>query len=506
MDYELTTNSHVNPHVNSVTSNRNGYSRTEEPTSQMTSPAGESQSQTAADGTGMDIDDEDDDDDDDNGDDENDASGPNPPHRNDNHNEQQEEQQQHDEPARMTLTLTNGASVGVQSDKVVALDPETITLTVPNKNVLHTAWNPRDAVLATAGDALCRIWTNEATRNSPNLNQPQYIDILDSADDAFVTAMAWAPDGNTLAVATRSPISEWTGVVSLWAKSGKAIDDLPAAHDMVLLFRWSPSGTYLLGITSSGRSTSALVIWDTRSAEVLPTFQLDHVVIDAAWCDDDRILVCGHEIVAQLDLDGKAITGFQKRHVDWDRWTILRYDPDTNITAFAAEESARLGIFDSAGVFHVTKAHDAEITALAFQPGIVDASYSLSACRLLVTSSLDGSIKVWDAKNPFSTIHVLSLGRSAPAMAISFTPDGFLMAAAGWNRILIWNAEAGGMPKASWKGEMGKWQGLPNGVDQDSGIGEEEEGSTHSLSWNSDGRKLAYGLGNQVCLFNLLPS
>ena len=83
-------------------------------------------------------------------------------------------------------------------------------------------------------------------------------------------------------------------------------------------------------------------------------------------------------------------------------------------------------------------------------------------------------------------------------MAISFTPDGDLVAAANWGRILIWNAETGGMPKASWNGDQGRWQSLANGVDQDSGIGEEEDGLTHSLSWDADGRKLAYGLGSQV--------
>lgn len=64
-------------------------------------------------------------------------------------------------------------------------------------------------------------------------------------------------------------------------------------------------------------------------------------------------------------------------------------------------------------------------------------------------------------------------------MAMSFTPDGFLVAGANWNRALIWNAEAGGLPKASWKGDLGtltnglltNGDGVDRNIDED-GIGE----------------------------------
>lgn len=418
--------------------------------------------------------------------------------------------------AALTLTLTNGESVGVQSesDQVAELAPETITLTIPDKNVLHTAWNPRDpAVLATGGDALCRIWSTQSASApaSPSPKpkahkpkpptQPQYVDILDPSDNSLVTNMAWSPDGEVIVVATRGQISEGTSAVSLWAKNGKSIDELPAAQDMVLIFRWNPSGTRLLGVTSSGTDTSALIIWDIQSSQALPPFQLDHVITDAAWSDDSKFMVCGPGIVAESTIEEETIPGIRSREgVDREqKWTKIQYDSSTNITAFAAEDSAMLGVVDSSGGFRMTKAHTAEITALAFQPIRNHASRPADSPRLLVTSSVDGSIKVWDAKNPFSTIHVLSLGRSVPAMAISFTPDGYLVAAASWNRILIWNAETGGTPKAIWRGEVDKWQGgLTNGVDQDSGIGEEEDGPTHSLDWDANGSKLAYGLGSRV--------
>lgn len=410
------------------------------------------------------------------------------------HKDGDEEDEDEDEPSqpRVTLTLSNGQSVGVQSDKVVELGAESTTLTVSDKNVLHTAWNPQDpAILATGGLALCRIWTTVTS---------VYVDILDPNDDSLVTAMAWSPSGDVLAVATRSHTSDWTSTVSLWSKSGKSIAELPAALDMVLIFRWNPSGSHLLAITSSGRGTSALVIWDVQNSQALSPFQLSHVVTDATWSDDRKFLICGHGIIAESIIEGENISGFHSRaDVDKDQsWTNLHFDPPTQTVAFAADESAMLGIIHPSGKLHTIIAHDSELTALAFQTHGDHVSFQVHSPRLLVTSSLDGDIKIWDAKYPFTTVHSLSLGRALPAMAVGFSPCGYLLAAANSHRILIWDAKEGGTPKASWSGELGTWQGPTNGVDQDSGIGEEDDQPTHSLSWNSDGSKLAYGLGSQV--------
>ncbi len=93
-------------------------------------------------------------------------------------------------------------------------------------------------------------------------------------------------------------------------------------------------------------------------------------------------------------------------------------------------------------------------------------------------------------------------------MALSFTPDGYLVAAASFNKILIWRTEEGGPPKACWVGEKGRWMGsaartkheLENGELRGEEEEEEEDGrgDDHSLSWDADGGKLAFGLGSQV--------
>lgn len=406
-------------------------------------------------------------------------------------------------------TLINGESRGVQSEKVAELGPQTSILTVPDPtHVEHTAWNPKDpSILAVGGEALCRLWhiTKSAISadNPKNPNNKSYTDILDSTHGTLVTTMAWSPSGEVLAVATHDESSEWGGTVSLWSKTGKALDELPAAQDMVINLRWSPSGNSLLGITSSGNGASALYLWDVQTSQAEAPYPLPHVITDAAWISNNQLVICGHNIIASSLLEHGKILTLQTRSelVALQAWTHVRYDSRTHITALAAEESAVLGLIDSLDTLRTTTAHEGQITALAYQPVTNLSAYPAKEPRLVATSSVDGTIKIWDAKRPFSIIHTLSLGYSTPAMALSFTPDGYLVAAANGNRVLIWNAEAGGLPRASWKGLLRKLTNgsLTNGdgVDEDMTDADFGEPST-SLSWDADGGKLALGVGSQV--------
>ncbi|KAL8718708.1 MAG: hypothetical protein Q9225_004189 [Loekoesia sp. 1 TL-2023] len=426
------------------------------------------------------------------------------------------------EPDDPGMSLTNGPSVGVQSDRVADLGAETSVLTVPQRNVMHTAWSPTDPLLlAVAGDALCRIWTvststSEASPECPSLNH-HYVDLLEQGDESTVTAMAWSPNGQILAVATRNDDTERVGEVSLWSKQGKSMDSLLAAQDMLITFKWNPAGTHLLGITSSGLDSSTLTIWDIRSSQTLPAFQLDHVATDAIWCDDHKFIVCGHSLVAEGFIDPHNSLSFNSRTGPelCRNWTYARYDGITESAAIAAEDSGILALLKSDGQIHTTTAHSAEITAIAFEPIVDASSYSPFSSRRLATSSLDGVIRIWDVTKPFSVLHVLKFGRANPPMAISFTPDGYLVAAANANRVLFWSAETGGVPKAVWRGDPSlTFSGTEDGnkreessgptyMDGDSGIGEEDEGCTHSLSWDANGARLAYGNGSQVSLLSV---
>ncbi len=412
----------------------------------------------------------------------------------------------------MTVTMTNGPSIGVQSDKVDELAPRTSMLTVPERhNIIHTAWNPRNpSILATGGEALCRLWNATKAAGFADSTDQAYHDILNPGDRSWVTSMAWSPDGQVLAVATRNDPMEGTGAVSLWTEMGKAIDDLPAAPDMVITLRWNPAGTHLLGITSSGSGTSSLAVWDTQSSYPYAPVPSSNIITDAVWTSNTTISICGHSIIASYDITWPtpSLLPHPVSMPEPPSWTHIRHDTITGVTAVAAEDTTDLLTYNSSGNLAAITAHDGELTVLAFQP-LPNPSYSTNSARLLATASLDGTIKIWDART-LSLSHTLTLGHgpASPVHAMAFTPDGYLIAGGNANNVLIWKADEGGLPKASWKGELGRMK-MANGHesgggDRDSGIGEEEDeiaGPTVSLDWDAEGKKVGVGWGSQVRAF-----
>ena len=410
-------------------------------------------------------------------------------------------------------TLTNGCSVGVQSDKVTELGPETTVLTVPDKSVTHAVWNPRHPVLlATGGDALCRIWTVVGSRSASTLassssteDATQYVDLLEASDPSIVTAMSWSPDGETLAFANHGPQPDVQGNVTIRTKAGVVQDEMPGANGWVLNLSWNPSGTLLLGLVHSGDDAdSTLVLWDIRNGQLMQPFEIGQAIIDVIWIDDRHFTVCGKNFIAESIIEGQAITALKSRdeaEVNQE-WTKIGYDRISRTKAIVAESTGTLALVDPSGHIHVTTAHDRVITSLVYQPISNPSAFSDLAPRLLATSSVDGTIKVWDARRPFTIIHTLDLDHTTPPLAMSFTPDGYLIAAASSNKVVIWSAEHGGTPKASWKGKDGQWQAQPpHQASRDTIVEGEDYPPTHSLSWDADGGKLAYGLKDQVGLY-----
>ena len=411
-------------------------------------------------------------------------------------------------------TLTNGCSVGVQSDKVTELGPETTVLTVPDKSVTHAIWNPHyPTLLATAGEALCRIWTIVGPRSVSASSSAQtstedatpYIDLHEASDPATVTSLAWSPDGETLAVATYGPQADVQGSVTLYTKAGVVQDEMPGAKGLVLKLSWNPSGTLLLGVAHSGRGTdSTLVLWDIKDGQLMQPFDVDRAIIDVAWIDDRLFGVCGKDFVAESIIENQAIAALKVRDESNinQEWTTIEYDRISRTKALIAESTGMLALIDPSGHLHVTTAHDGAITSLMYQPISNPSSLSPLAPRSLATSSVDGTIKLWDAKRPFAITHTLGHDYAIPPLAISFTPDGCLVAAASWNKVLIWSAELGGTPKASWKCKDDQWQTQSSHQANGDVARESEEYSPlHSLSWDADSGKLAYGLKNQVSFY-----
>jgi WD40 repeat protein len=342
---------------------------------------------------------------------------------------------------------------------------------------------------------------------------PPYLSLIDDSDTSFVSAAAWEPGGTLLAIATYNRL-DFTGQLRVYnAQNNSLVDALPTAQKAVLSLRWQSVGLRLVGFASD----SSLVLWDLSlppdswgpSSTTVPM-----QIHDVDWashgnssvvCASGDGIVCQYKAQSDLTLERK----WSSNPIDDDKWTFIRcswWSEETAVVIAAAADSANIWIPSTDILMRHT--HQAVITGLELRPNQM-VHPSQASAHEFATSSMDNTIKIWRFENTNNQVELLfkvHMGLSSPVMTLSYSPDGFYVAGASYDQIKIWKADAGVQPIAQWDGQDSNWRGTSlkqrdqdaNGDIRSASDGQQEFDADHSLSWDADSKKLAFGLGNQV--------
>lgn len=390
-------------------------------------------------------------------------------------------------------TLSIGHSTEIQTEKVVDLAPETtyVKIKEPGKVVTHTLWGSSQApILLTAGKSILRLHlipssgTGHSGGHSRDLKIP--------LNNFTTTAICWNSHEEATLAAREEQVNE-EGEKMITDKLIKLTDGgteariLSSVAGMVSTLRWNGSSQKLLSISTNDVAGSIKVWNDDDTTPPYIAFP-KQAILDAAWMTDTSFVVCGDHFLSIYDIDGELKC--QKSFDTDGNWESVKYDPVCGIIACAAFEEMALGIVhpNDLAPLQTHPYPDEYFSDLEFQPIPNQTSYSSPSPRLLVTSSTAGVAQVWNANRPFECIHRLVMESNRPACCLAFSPDGFLVAAAGLDTVTVWSPESGGLPKAAWKGHTEEWDANAEGE--------------CSLGWDPDGKKLAYALGNQVAIID----
>ncbi|KAF7591391.1 hypothetical protein BBP40_001618 [Aspergillus hancockii] len=406
--------------------------------------------------------------------------------------------------ATPTFTLTNGHSVGVQITpaKAADLSPDTAILDVAETgHVTRALWRPADpTVIVAVGDSFCSLW------KMPSSATPVQEKLVESkGDSTCVSAVAWDPSGQKLAVAT---YNDMRGSITMYDVAGNAVDLLPEVPRMITGLHWTESGSHLIVVASDSK-ISELALWDdsVRPDEFPSPQVIDGSIYDLSWLGRNQAYASGIGSVYQCDVDSsiyisKTFTSENDRTWNFIRCAIV----DASSVAVAAS-SAAAALWIPTHEIHLDDAHEGDITAIELKPNAFEQSQS-NHSLVLASSSTDDTVKIWhidlDIKR-FDCIHRLFLGPSSPALASCFSPDGYALAAASKEKLFIWNSQRGGTAMATWtapKIEETKVEEeqthLVNGHN-----GNVESISDRSLVWDTDGKRLAFGFGKQLAIINM---
>ncbi|KAJ5934961.1 hypothetical protein N7466_004508 [Penicillium verhagenii] len=405
-------------------------------------------------------------------------------------------------------TLSTGTSVGVQISPAKAADltPDTACLDLYD-HVFSTVWRPGDPTMLVArGESFCSLFK---LSSSSDPVQNKFVDL--KASESYVSAVAWDGIGTKLAVAS---IRDMKGVITMYNAEGNVVDMLPDLPRMISGLHWAEHGPQLV-IVASNEKDSELALWDgTQRPDEYETMLLKNQIYDLVWAGHNQIFACGHGMVYQCGVDRNIHLIKEYKSDRETAWTFIRSIETTDGPVIVVAGSDNAPDSESATIWVPThdivieNAHQEAITAIDIRPQSPAQRRTSSITGkfpiTIASYSVDGTINVWNVdleQKDFQRIHRFRLGPDIPALAGGFSPDGYALAAVSKDRLFIWNAERGGDPMAVWTAPGSKE--VKEEADAPTNGQNGHAASTEcALSWDPDGKKLAYGFGNKVGLLD----
>jgi hypothetical protein len=190
---------------------------------------------------------------------------------------------------------------------------------------------------------------------------------------------------------------------------------LPFPEGFPAIIRFSRNGQILLTGGGLGGKSGKVVLWDIKTGERIATIgnEFDQVLAADLSADQQFVALGGPTKLLKIyaTKDGKLVHSI-KKHTDWI--TAIAFSPDGKYLA-SADRSGGLQVWEGATgkEFNVLPGHKAMITGLAFMPGV------------LASSSEDGKIALWDAKEGKAIRDWAA--HPGGAAWVDFTPDGRLV-------------------------------------------------------------------------------
>ena len=368
--------------------------------------------------------------------------------------------------------------------------------------VTGLAFSPDSKTLVSTGsDRKAKFWDTSSWLEVKTLE--------DGNDD--VNAVAFSPDGRSLATATGS--SAVAGVesgIKLWdARTGEQTADLSRGSGRAYGIAASHDGERIAYIETDTRHT-VVNIWDLAKGQKSHTFDLPFWLFSVEFSPDgSRLLTAGRDGTARI-WDAETGRPFQlsiRAHAD--SAFCATYSPDGKRIATASADKT-IKIWDAASGRELMTlfGHKENVLRVVFSPD----------GRLLASAAQDKTVKLWDAEtgrelrnlfNAQTDVRVTELLRAKSAFpqfmdllmngkvvsgaAVAFSPDGKTLALG-----------VGGYVSATLGGEenLAKIASEIRLFDVASGAEvhrfEGHDDFIQSLSFSSDGRKLASGSADKT--------
>jgi WD40 repeat protein len=328
---------------------------------------------------------------------------------------------------------------------------------------------PKAEPLTAAQVGLLRAWIDQGVKWTEKVVEApkpkEYLPL--KGQTSWVTSVAYAPDGSTLATAGGHTLVFKPGEVKLWdLKAGKEKAALPGHSSTVWSVAFDREGKRL----ATASYDKSVKIWDASSGKELSTIK-GHAnwVTCVAFSPDGALLVTGSEDTTAKLWD--ASSGAEKATLKGHGGTVrsAAFSPNGKMLATASfDNTIKIWDTEKAAELSTLKGHENAVWSVAFSPD----------GATLASGSADGTVKLWtvpDGGAPGAFAEKATLkGHKNWVSCVVFSRDGKQLASGGFDkRVTIWD-----LAKPA---EFAALEELPSTV--------------WSLSFSPDSRKLAIASG-----------
>lgn len=405
-------------------------------------------------------------------------------------------------------------------------------------------WHPHVATTVAFGTSASNAYTLsfEPFLKSPAALALPLASTLDLEKD--ITALSWNPSGSLLG------LGSFDGIIKLVTGDGKLRHVLSSLHTApIMSLKWNPSGSLLVSVDCAG----TVIVWNASNGDViqqfesqtsdptllegpnlkpdiemtnqssstpsiqspptgssLPTSDSVSSVGDAEWIDTETYAVTGPNNVIFVY---KATPGTWPPLLRFKNHTmpinVLTFDPRTKLLASGSDDcTVQIWHGKSLTPISTLAGHSGPVLTVAWRPPTGNLSLShlvnqSAPSAQIISASLDGSIRLWDAESGTNLAIFDSAVHEGPVFACAVSPDGHNLASGGTNgKIFVWElpttndatADVSGVP--SYKFDV-------SDTTTSEGKPSSEDLTVSTISWSTDSKRIFVGFGTKSVVLSL---
>jgi WD40 repeat protein len=293
--------------------------------------------------------------------------------------------------------------------------------------VWYVAWSPdRQTLGSSCDDGKVYLW---------DWLQDQCLNTL-YAGNLGARCIIWSPDGKRLA----SNGANYSLVI-FDAVTGHFIQTLTGHLSWIYHLAWSPDGKTL----ASCGGDRTIRLWNPQTGDCLHTLSgHQEPVWTMAWSCDSTTLASGSydQTLRLWHRETGQCRHVLKGYTNWMR--CIAWNPDGTVLANSStDRTIKIWDVETGRCRSTLTGHEGWVLSVAWRPTMTPFG-EVALGNLLATSSVDGTIKLWNA-NTGECVRTL-LGHISWVWSVAWSPDGQLLASGGTTNDLtvrLWNPLTG---------------------------------------------------------------